>query len=315
MLYVWSEYLGTAQNKQILKGDNMAITAALVKELRERTGSGMMECKKALVEANGDIEVAIEEMRKAGLAKADKKADRVAAEGIIAIEVSSDNKKAIMLEVNSETDFVAKADDFVDFVKEVAQKALAAQPADLDALKELTLDSGESVEVKRQALVAKIGENIQVRRFTTMSTDDGIIGFYRHGDRIGTMVKIKGGDEALARDLAMHVAASRPQAVSPADLPQELLDKERDIVATQAKDSGKPDNIIEKMIEGRMAKFVNEISMLGQPFVKDPDLTVEKLVKQAGATVEGFAFYEVGEGIEKAEDNFAEEVMAQARGK
>jgi elongation factor Ts len=293
----------------------MAITAALVKELRERTGSGMMECKKALVEANGDIEVAIEEMRKAGLAKADKKADRVAAEGIIAIEVSSDNKKAIMLEVNSETDFVAKADDFVDFVKEVAQKALAAQPADLDALKELTLDSGESVEVKRQALVAKIGENIQVRRFTTMSTDDGIIGFYRHGDRIGTMVKIKGGDEALARDLAMHVAASRPQAVSPADLPQELLDKERDIVATQAKDSGKPDNIIEKMIEGRMAKFVNEISMLGQPFVKDPDLTVEKLVKQAGATVEGFAFYEVGEGIEKAEDNFAEEVMAQARGK
>jgi len=293
----------------------MAITAALVKELRERTGSGMMECKKALVAADGDIELAVEEMRKAGLAKADKKADRVAAEGVIAIEVSKDGKNAIMLEVNSETDFVAKADDFVDFVNEVAQKALASQPADLDALKEMTLDSGETVEAKRQALVAKIGENIQVRRFTTLSTDDGLIGFYRHGDRIGTMVNVKGGNEELARDLAMHVAASRPQAVSPADLSQELLDKERDIVATQAKESGKPDNIIEKMIEGRMAKFVNEISLMGQSFVKDPDLTVEKLVKQAGAEVEGFAFYEVGEGIEKAEDNFAEEVMAQARGK
>ena len=292
----------------------MAITAALVKELRERTGSGMMECKKALVEANGDIELAVEEMRKAGLAKADKKADRVAAEGIIAIEVSNDGKNAIMLEVNSETDFVAKADDFVGFVNEVAQKALAAQPADLDALKQLTLDSGDSVESKRQALVAKIGENIQVRRFTTMASE-GQIGFYRHGDRIGTMVGIQGGTVELAKDLAMHVAANRPQAVSAAELPQELLDKERDIVESQAKDSGKPANIVEKMIEGRMAKFVNEVSLMGQPFVKDPDVTVEKLVKQAGATVEGFAFFEVGEGIEKAEDNFAEEVMAQARGK
>lgn len=293
----------------------MAITAALVKELRERTGSGMMECKKALVEANGDIELAIEEMRKAGLAKADKKADRVAAEGIIAIEVSADGKNAIMLEVNSETDFVAKADDFINFVNAVAKKAIELEPADVDALKEMTLDSGETVETVRQALVAKIGENIQIRRFTTLSTDSGVIGFYRHGDRIGTMVQINGGDEALAKDLAMHVAASRPQAVSAAELPQELLDKERDIVATQAKESGKPDNIVEKMIEGRMAKFVNEISLLGQAFVKDPDLTVEKLVKNAGATVDAFAFYEVGEGIEKAEDNFAEEVMAQARGK
>ncbi len=293
----------------------MAITAALVKELRERTGSGMMECKKALVEANGDIELAIEEMRKAGLAKADKKADRVAAEGIIAIEVSADGKNAIMLEVNSETDFVAKADDFINFVNAVAKKSLEAQPSDVDALKEMTLDSGETVETVRQALVAKIGENIQIRRFTTLSTESGVIGYYRHGDRIGTMVQINGGDEALAKDLAMHVAASRPQAVSPAELSPELLEKERDIVATQAKESGKPDNIVEKMIEGRMAKFVNEISLLGQAFVKDPDLTVEKLVKNAGATVDAFAFYEVGEGIEKAEDNFAEEVMAQARGK
>jgi elongation factor Ts len=293
----------------------MAITAALVKELRERTGSGMMECKKALVEANGDIELAIEEMRKAGLAKADKKAGRVAAEGVIAIEVSEDGKQAVMLEINSETDFVAKADDFVNFVNQVAKKVLEAKPADLDALKALTLDSGDTVETVRQALVAKIGENIQIRRFTTLATDDGLIGSYRHGDRIGTMVQLKGGDLELARDLAMHVAASRPQAVSPADLSQELLEKEREIVATQAKESGKPEAIIEKMIEGRMSKFVNEISLLGQAFVKDPDLTVEKLIKQAGASVEAFAFFEVGEGIEKQEGNFAEEVMAQARGK
>jgi elongation factor Ts len=232
---------------------------------------------------------------------------------MIAIELSADKKSAIMLEVNSETDFVAKADDFVAFVGEVAQKALAAQPADVEALKAIALDSGETVEEKRQALVAKIGENIQVRRFTTL-TSEGVIGSYRHGDRIGTLVSLTAGDDALAKDLAMHVAASRPQAVSAADLSQELLDKERDIVATQAKESGKPDNIIEKMIEGRMAKFVNEISMMGQPFVKDPDVTVEKLVKQAGASVETFAFYEVGEGIEKAADNFVEEVMAQAKG-
>jgi elongation factor Ts len=292
----------------------MAITAALVKELRERTGSGMMECKKALVAADGDIEVAVEEMRKSGLAKADKKAGRVAADGVVSIELSADSKSAVMLEVNSETDFVAKADDFVSFVKEIAQKILTEQPADVEALKDVTLDSGESVETKRQALVAKIGENIQVRRFTTLSADDGVIGVYRHGDRIGTMVQLTGGDEALAKDLAMHVAASRPQAISADELPQELLDKERDIVAIQAKESGKPDNIIEKMIEGRMSKFVNEISLLGQPFVKDPDVKVEKLVKQAGATVVAFNFYEVGEGIEKEETNFAEEVMAQAKG-
>lgn len=292
----------------------MAITAALVKELRERTGSGMMECKKALVESNGDIEAAIEAMRKAGLAKADKKADRVAADGIIAIETSANGKQAVMLEVNSETDFVAKADDFVNFVANVAKKALEAQPADLEALTALTLDNGETIDTARQSLVAKIGENIQIRRFTLMNSDNGVIGSYRHGDRIGTMVKLAGGDADLARDIAMHVAAIRPKAISPAELSQDLLDQERDIVATQARESGKPEAIVEKMIEGRMSKFVNEISLLGQSFVKDPDITVEKLVKQAGATVEGFACFEVGEGIEKKVDNFAEEVMAQARG-
>jgi len=293
----------------------MAITAALVKELRERTGSGMMECKKALVATNGDIEVAIDEMRKSGLAKADKKSDRIAAEGVVAIEVSADGKQAVMLEINSETDFVAKAEDFMAFVSNVSKKVLDAQPADLEALMALPLnDSGESIEVVRQALVAKIGENIKVRRFALMATDDGIIGSYRHGDRIGTMVKMTGNDLTLAKDLAMHVAANRPQAISAADLPAELLEKERDIVATQAKESGKPDAIVEKMVEGRMSKFVNEISFLGQPFVKDPDVTVEQLVKKANATVQAFEFFEVGEGIEKAVDNFAAEVMAQVKG-
>lgn len=293
----------------------MAITAALVKELRERTGSGMMECKKALVEANGDIDLAIEEMRKSGLAKADKKSDRVAAEGVIAIETSADGKRAVMLEVNSETDFVAKADDFINFVNALAKKVLEAQPADMEALLALSLnDAGDSVDTIRQSLIAKIGENIQVRRFKLMTAEDGTIGTYRHGDRIGTMVQLIGGDIELAKDLAMHVAASRPQAISADELSQDLLDKERDIVATQARDSGKPEAIIEKMIEGRMSKFVNEISLLGQAFVKDPDVTVSKLVQQANATVAAFDCFEVGEGIEKKEDNFAEEVMAQARG-
>jgi len=292
----------------------MAITAALVKELRERTGSGMMECKKALVESNGDIDAAVEAMRKAGLAKADKKSDRIAAEGLVSIEISADGKQAVMVEVNSETDFVAKADDFVEFVNTVATKALAEQPADLEALLALPAnDAGDSLDSVRQALIAKIGENIQVRRFKLIESE-GVIGSYRHGDRIGTLVSLNGGDEALAKDLAMHVAASRPQAISAADLPQELLDKERDIVATQAKESGKPDAIVEKMVEGRMKKFVNEISLLGQAFVKDPDVTVEKLVAKADATVVAFEFFEVGEGIEKAEDNFVEEVMAQAKG-
>ena len=293
----------------------MAITAALVKELRQRTGSGMMECKKALVESNGDIDVAIEAMRKSGLAKADKKSDRVAAEGVIAIESSADGKQAAMLEINSETDFVAKADDFIEFVAQLSKTVLAAQPQDLEALMALPMNgAGDSVEMVRQALVAKIGENILVRRFALMATDEGVIGSYRHGERIGTMVKLTGGDVALAKDIAMHVAASRPQAISGADLPADLLEKERDIVATQAKDSGKPEAIIEKMVEGRMKKFVNEISLLGQAFVKDPDVTIEKLINQANATVDAFECFAVGEGIEKKEDNFAEEVMAQARG-
>ena len=298
-----------------MKGIKMAITAALVKELRERTGSGMMECKKALVSSNGDIDLAIEAMRKSGLAKADKKSDRVAAEGVIAIEISTDGKRAVMLEINSETDFVAKAEDFIGFVGQVSKIALEVQPTDVKALMALTLnDAGESVDTVRQTLIAKIGENIQVRRFTLMSTNDGVIGSYRHGESMGSMVKLTGGDKDLAKDIAMHIAASRPQAISAAELPAELLEKERDIVTTQARESGKPEAIIEKMVDGRMKKFVNEISLLGQGFVKDPDVTVEKLLSRSSAKVNDIAFYEVGEGIEKKEDNFAEEVMAQARG-
>ena len=293
----------------------MAITAALVKELRERTGSGMMECKKALVVSNGDIDLAIETMRKSGLAKADKKSDRVAAEGVIAIKTSTDGKRAVMLEINSETDFVAKAEAFIEFVDKVSKTALESQPADIEALMSLSLnDAGENIDSVRQTLIAKIGENIQVRRFTLMSTDDGVIGSYRHGESMGSMVKLTGGDMALAKDIAMHIAASRPQAISAAELPVELLNKERDIVTTQARESGKPEPIIEKMVDGRMSKFINEISLLGQGFVKDPDVTIEKLLSKANATVNEIAFYEVGEGIEKKEDNFAEEVMAQARG-
>ncbi|ADE15541.1 translation elongation factor Ts [Nitrosococcus halophilus Nc 4] len=293
----------------------MAITAAQVKELRERTGSGMMECKKALVETGGDIEAAIEWMRKQGLAKADKKAGRVASEGIIVTAIGDDARKAAMVEINSETDFVAKNEDFRQFAADVAQKVLVSNPAALDDLLAMALDdSGESINEKRQALIAKIGENINVRRFTFMEAENGRIGCYVHGTRIGVLVAVEGGDEALAKDLAMHIAASKPQAITPKDISAEALNKERDILIAQAKDSGKPPEIIEKMVEGRLQKFLSEITLLGQPFVKDPDIKVEKLLKNAGASVCRFVRFEVGEGIEKKVENFAEEVRLQARG-
>jgi len=291
----------------------MAITAALVKELRERTGAGMMECKKALVETNGDIEGAIELMRKTGLAKADKKAGRIAAEGLIVFKASDDGKRAVMVEVNCETDFVTKGDDFVNFANRVAETALKEQPADIDALLATPIDGGDSVADTTKALIAKIGENTNVRRFVSRSTD-GVLGCYLHGGRIGVMVELQGGDEALARDIAMHVAASNPACVSEADVPAELIEKEKEIFTAQAAESGKPPEIVEKMVGGRIKKYLKEVTLLGQPFVKDPDQTVEQLVKNAGATVVGFERLEVGEGIEKKTENFAEEVMAQARG-
>jgi len=291
----------------------MAITAAQVKELRERTGAGMMECKKALVESNGDIEVAIEEMRKAGMAKADKKADRVAAEGTIAVARSEDGKKAALVEINCETDFVAKGDDFTAFATQVANAALNAAAATAEALGEAAIEDGKSVEERRKELIAKIGENITVRRVNYVETD-GVIGAYMHGSRIGVLVNLNGGDEALAKDIAMHVAASKPVCVDESEVPADVIEKEKEIFTAQAQESGKPAEIIEKMIGGRIAKFLKEITLVGQPFVKDPDQTVEKLLASNGAKVVSFNRLEVGEGIEKKEEDFVAEVMAQAKG-
>jgi len=290
----------------------MAITAALVKELRERTGAGMMECKKFLTETDGDIDAAIETMRKAGMAKADKKAGRVAAEGLAKIKASDDNKSAIIVEVNSETDFVTKGDDFIEFVDSIADCVLANKPADVEVLLTLPLASGTSVEERRKELIAKIGENMSVRRFEIIENAD-VIGTYQHGERIGVMVELEGGDAALGKDIAMHIAASKPVCVAEADVSKEALDKEREIFAAQAAESGKPENIIEKMVEGRIKKFLKEVTLLGQPFVKDPDQTVEQLLKANNASVKRFVRFEVGEGIEKKEENFADEVMAQIK--
>jgi len=292
----------------------MEITAALVKELRERTGSGMMECKKALTETGGDIEAAVELMRKAGLAKADKKAGRVAAEGMIAAAISEDGAHAAIVEVNCETDFVAKGDDFVAFSGEIANVVLAKQPADVAALADLPLASGGTVEETRRNLIAKLGENIAVRRCAVLNNSDGKIAAYLHGNRIGVLVAVQGGDEALAKDIAMHVAASKPVALGPDNVSADVIAKEKEIYRAQAAESGKPADIVEKMVSGRVNKFLKEVTLLGQPFVKNPDISVEQLLKENGAKVSAFVRFEVGEGIEKKADNFAEEVMAQVRG-
>jgi elongation factor Ts len=284
----------------------------MVKELRERTGAGMMECKKALVETGGDLEGAIEFLRKSGLAQADKKAGRVAAEGKIALAVSDDGREAVMVEINCETDFVAKDDSFVAFTEAVAQNALAADPADVDALLQTTVN-GATVEETRQALVSKIGENIQVRRFVRASSD-GSLGAYVHGGRIGVLVDLSGGDVELARDLAMHVAAMNPEFVSADDVPADVMAREKDILIAQAEGSGKPPEIVEKMVQGRLRKHLSGITLLGQPFVKDGDVTVEKLLQQNGASVNVFHRLAVGEGIEKKQENFADEVMQQVTG-
>jgi len=292
----------------------MEITAALVKELRERTGSGMMECKKALTETGGDIEAAVELMRKAGLAKADKKAGRVAAEGMIAAAISEDGTHAAIVEVNCETDFVAKGDDFVAFSGEIANVVLAKQPADVAAVTDLSLASGGTVEETRRNLIAKLGENITVRRCAVLNNSDGKIAAYLHGNRIGVLVAVQGGDEALAKDIAMHVAASKPVALGPDNVSADLIAKEKEIYRAQAAESGKPADIVEKMVSGRVNKFLKEVTLLGQPFVKNPDISVEQLLKENGAKVSAFVRFEVGEGIEKKSENFAEEVMAQVRG-
>lgn len=291
----------------------MSISAALVKELRERTGSGMMECKKALVETNGDIEAAVEWMRKNGMAKADKKSDRTAAEGVVVTRTSADGKTAVIIEINCETDFVAKGDDFVAFAANVADMAMANTPADLDALMAQATAEGTLNET-RLALIAKIGENISVRRYALVKSEAGKVGSYMHGSRIGVLAALTGGGDELIKDIAMHVAASKPVCVDESGVDAALIEKEKEIFTAQAAESGKSAEIIEKMIGGRIKKYLAEITLVGQPFVKNPDQTVADLLKQNGATVNGFVRFEVGEGIEKKQDNFVEEVMAQARG-
>jgi elongation factor Ts len=287
----------------------MNITADTVKQLRERTGAGMMECKKALVETKGDLDAAAELMRKSGLAKADKKATRVAAEGTVAVERAASS--AVLVEVNCETDFVARSEEFLSFARAVGRAALEQAPADMQAL--LALPHGaSSLEDQRRALIAKIGENISVRRFVRV-TAPGALGSYIHGGRIGALVALKGGDEALAKDLAMHVAAANPSYIDTAAVPAAVLDKEREILAEQTKTEKKPPEIIAKMVEGRLRKYLAEITLVGQPFVKDPEVTVDKLLKQGNATVVQFERYEVGAGIEKKHDDFVGEVMAQVK--
>ena len=292
----------------------MAITAALVKELRERTGAGMMDCKKALIETSADLEAAIDLMRASGSAKAAKKAGRVASEGLVSIAVSDNNKSAAILEVNSETDFVAKGGAFIDFVSKLVKLALKNMPSNIEEFLSQTLDTGETVDKARENIVAKIGENISVRRVKVVKTGNGTIGAYKHGGRIAVLTHLAEDNAPLAKDIAMHIAASKPECVSEDLLSEGLIERERAIFIEQAKESGKPDNIIEKMIVGRMKKFVNEVTLYGQPFVKDPETTVGKLVKSNNNEVASFVRFEVGEGIEKKEDNFVEEVMAQVQG-
>ncbi|WMC09484.1 translation elongation factor Ts [Oceanimonas pelagia] len=283
------------------------ITAALVKELRERTGAGMMDCKKALIEANGDIEQAIEDMRKSGQAKAAKKAGRIAAEGIILAR--QEGNVAVLVEMNSETDFVAKDAGFRALGEQIADLALANKIGDVEVLKAATLASGETVETALTNLIAKIGENMSLRRVVLVEGDN--LTTYLHGTRIGVIANLQGGNEELAKDVAMHVAASSPQFVKPEDVSEEVVAKEREIQVEIAVNSGKPKDIAEKMVEGRMKKFTGEISLTGQPFVKDPSISVGDLLKQHGADALGFVRFEVGEGIERKEEDFAAEVQAQ----
>ena len=288
----------------------MAIDASLVKDLRERTGAGMMDCKRALQEADGNLDTAAELLRKAGQAKADKKASRVAAEGRIVIAGDAGTGRHAIAEINSETDFVAKDENFLDFAELVARTALEQAPADLESLMAAKAN-GETLEALRTALVAKVGENIAVRRFEVLESRANVAS-YSHMGRIGVLVDIDGGDETLAKDLAMQVAASAPRYLDSDEVPAAELDKEREILAAQALAEGKPEEIVKKMVEGRLRKYLDQVTLLGQEFVKDPDKRVRDLLKAAGATVKRFVRYEVGEGIEKKTEDFASEVMAQA---
>lgn len=290
------------------------ISAGMVKELRERTGSGMMECKKALVETQGDVEQAIDYLRKNGMAKAAKKAGRVAAEGQIVIEADDKMQKALMLEINCETDFVSRDQNFMQFSKAVVNKALSENQEQIDKISNLVLDqSQQTIEQSRSELVIKVGENVQLRRAKLLETNN-VLGLYVHGGRIGAMVEITGSDPALARDVAMHVAASNPMVMTRDEVPQSAIDREKEIFMVQARESGKPEEIIEKMVSGRINKFLDEMSLEGQPFVKDPSVKVGQFLKQSGVQMLSMVRFELGDGIEKEEVDFAQEVMAQVKG-
>jgi elongation factor Ts len=286
------------------------ITASMVKELREITGLGMMECKKALTETNGDMKAAEDLLRIKSGAKASKVAGRIAAEGAVGTYVSPSGKTAALVEVNCETDFVAKDVHFADFVKTLVQRVVQTNPANNEALADTKLESGETVEGARKALVMKLGENINVRRFARVQTTGHVV-CYLHGNKIGVLVDYQGGDEALGKDLAMHIAASKPLCISKQQVPVEFIAKEREIYKAQAAESGKPANIVEKMVEGKIAKYLAEVTLLGQPFVKDPEQTVEKLLSAKGAKVNAFHLFVVGEGIKRKSTDFVAEVMAQ----
>jgi elongation factor Ts len=286
------------------------ITAGMVKELREITGLGMMECKKALTETGGDMKAAEDLLRVKSGAKASKAAGRIAADGMISAFIASDGKSGALVEVNCETDFVAKNEDFINFARGLAQVATTNSLADTEGLASATLETGQSVDEFRKALIMKLGENISVRRFVRYAAQ-GRLSSYLHGAKIGVMVDYSGGDESLGRDLAMHIAASKPICVSREQVSPELLERERQIYAAQAAESGKSGDIVTKMVEGRIAKYLAEVTLLGQPFVKDPDQTVEKLLAAKSAKVHAFTLFVLGEGIEKKSGDFAAEVMAQ----
>jgi len=289
----------------------MSISASMVKELRERTGAGMMECKKALQESNGNIDSAIELLRTSGQAKAEKKAKRVAAEGKIVIKNNLEN--AVIVEINSETDFAANDSNFTDFANSIADVLLQNEISDINSLNDLKLSDDVSVEEARTNLISKIGENISIRRFDKIQQAINI-GEYSHGSRIGVIVSLDKSEPDLAKDIAMHIAASNPVCLDEEDVPEDLVSREKRIFLEQASSSGKPPEIIEKMVEGRMKKFFKEITLLGQSFIKDPDISIRDLLDQSEAKVQSFIRYEVGEGIEKKEENFADEVMKQIKG-
>jgi len=289
------------------------ITAQMVKELRDRTGAGMMECKKALLDSSGDMDKAVEEMRKAGQAKADKKSSRIAAEGVITLSISDDNSIANMVEINCETDFVAKDENFLKFVKTISEVSLENYKGSVDDFNNSKHPSGKTIEEIRLELVSKVGENVKIRRVQNIKNDGNYMGHYMHGTKIGVAVVLQKENEELAKDVCMHIAAMKPRALNANDIPQDVLDKEREIFVAQAKESGKPDDIIQKMVDGKLKKYISEVTLIDQTFVKDNEITISRLLEKHDNSVLSFYRLEVGEGVEKKDENFADEVMAQIK--